>query len=553
MKSKLVFLSSFALLLLAAGQVIAGETDPDTIWPLCGRITENPPPGWRKQKGCPESRFGNPAYSDAPFSATFGPRPLGSENDRYDFHRGVDIPTPIGTPIFAIADGNVEIAGNHSSYSDPLIKLRHYRPGFSTCTSGAGCYHSFYLHVDDWVVAEDDSVEKGQLIGYSGASGASGFAHVHFEVRDAPAFDVFSAWSRDAVHPFGVVPYAATNNTSIIFNSVDATDVDAITAEITVTSNRYDLVAVSMTVFDANQQSVTQPGDVPDANGYLVHPSAFDMELGNFMYSHKNSSGYPWSSYGQGGANECPYHADHGSSYNGNVHLDAQDPADFHNGQFNGVHIQTNKYWNDDHYWLNLEFQQLVGPAECIEATTLFASGDTTTAQWGACSGSPNLPPVAAFSDDCNALSCDFDGSASVDNDGSIENYAWDFGDGNGASGALASHTFNQAGTFPVTLTVTDNGGASASVTRSITVEEPTGSNISLALSTNRKRNKITLTWSGAAGSRVDIIKNGAVVTTTKNDGNWGDRAVEPGNSYSYQVCETGNGGACSVIAGLNL
>ena len=161
----------------------AQSMDSQAVWPLCGRITEDKPKGWRPHKGCPSARFGNSLYTDEPFSSTFGPRPLGSESDRYDFHRGVDIATPTGTPIFAISDGNVEIAGVNSGYSDPLIKVRHYRPGFSTCTSGGGCYHSYYLHVSDWVVSEDETVNKGQLIGYTGASGASGFQHLHFEVR----------------------------------------------------------------------------------------------------------------------------------------------------------------------------------------------------------------------------------------------------------------------------------------------------------------------------------------------------------------------------------
>ena len=42
---------------------------------------------------------------------------------RYDFHRGVDIPTPIGTPLVAIDDGTVRIAGSHSAYSDGVVQV----------------------------------------------------------------------------------------------------------------------------------------------------------------------------------------------------------------------------------------------------------------------------------------------------------------------------------------------------------------------------------------------------------------------------------------------
>jgi hypothetical protein len=51
-----------------------------------------------------------------------------------------------------------------------------------------------------------------------------------------------------------------------------------------------------------------------------------------------------------------------------------------------------------------------------------------------------------------------FDGSGSSDPDGNTLTYAWDFGDGGTASSALASHTYAAAGSYLVTLTVTDNG-----------------------------------------------------------------------------------------------
>lgn len=390
---RLGFLVACVLFLLAPSTVAAGQTDPQPAWPLCGRISANPPVGWTESQGCPAVRFGNAAYSDQPLSSTYGPRPLYSGDNRYDFHRGVDIAAPLGTPVFAIADGLVQIAGDDPGYTDPLIKLRHFRPGQASCAS-VGCYYSLYLHVSDWVVPVGTTVTKGQLLGHTGASSASNFAHLHFEVRDAPASDTASAWSRDAVHPLRVLPYSVANNSSVVFGAVDTGNANATVAQVTVSSNRYDLQSVEMRVFDASHVEIAQPGNTPDARGYYVTPPFFDMETSNFQYSHKDSATFPWESYGAGGVNECPYASEHGAAYDGNVHMDAQSPTDFHQGLFNGVLVSTRKYWPSDvaDYWLQLEFQALRGPAACIEATAVFVGAASQTGKWGACTPPPPSP-----------------------------------------------------------------------------------------------------------------------------------------------------------------
>lgn len=89
----------------------------------------------------------------------------------------------------------------------------------------------------------------------------------------------------------------------------------------------------------------------------------------------------------------------------------------------------------------------------------------------------PNTPPVASFtatpSTGTVPLPVQCDGSSSTDAGGSISTYGWAFGDGTAGTGATTSHVYEQAGTFTVTLTVTDNLGLTGSTTRNVTVSAP--------------------------------------------------------------------------------
>jgi PKD repeat protein len=63
-----------------------------------------------------------------------------------------------------------------------------------------------------------------------------------------------------------------------------------------------------------------------------------------------------------------------------------------------------------------------------------------------------------------------YNASASTDEDGTITRYRWTFSDGHTEEGVVVSHDFVTAGTHLVTLTVTDNQGNNASVTRAVEV-----------------------------------------------------------------------------------
>ena len=87
--------------------------------------------------------------------------------------------------------------------------------------------------------------------------------------------------------------------------------------------------------------------------------------------------------------------------------------------------------------------------------------------------GPLNARPTAAFTETVDGLDVQLDASTSVDTDGTLTAYDWDFGDGVTASGVTTSHTFAAAGTYDVRLTVTDDRGATGSVVRPVTVTDP--------------------------------------------------------------------------------
>jgi PKD repeat protein len=118
-----------------------------------------------------------------------------------------------------------------------------------------------------------------------------------------------------------------------------------------------------------------------------------------------------------------------------------------------------------------------------IGLTAYLSSGSTTAPVTARISGlsagssvsAPvNQPPVARFTASPTGLAVSADATASSDPDGTVASYAWDFGDGTAAgSGSRPSHTYAASGTYPVRLVVTDDRGATGTVSHDVTVTSP--------------------------------------------------------------------------------
>ncbi len=95
-----------------------------------------------------------------------------------------------------------------------------------------------------------------------------------------------------------------------------------------------------------------------------------------------------------------------------------------------------------------------------------------------AAGGTPtNAAPTANFSSTTSGLTATFTDSSS-DSDGTIASRSWNFGDSTTSTATNPSKTYSAAGTYNVTLTVTDNGGATNSVTKSVTVASTGGGSV---------------------------------------------------------------------------
>ncbi len=90
-----------------------------------------------------------------------------------------------------------------------------------------------------------------------------------------------------------------------------------------------------------------------------------------------------------------------------------------------------------------------------------------------------NRAPVADFTESAESLNTGetviFDSSESYDPDGYIASYFWDFGDEKNGTGKIVNHTYTTPGNYMVKLTVTDDDGASSSLSATKTVTTPSG------------------------------------------------------------------------------
>jgi PKD repeat protein len=160
-----------------------------------------------------------------------------------------------------------------------------------------------------------------------------------------------------------------------------------------------------------------------------------------------------------------------------------------------------------------------------------------------------NQPPTARISAPTSGaagVAVTFNGSGSSDPDGSIAGYAWNFGDNTGgATGAQVSHTF-AAGTYTVSLTVTDNAGASNTASMQIVIAAANIPPTAAISGPGNGTEGVAVTFDGSGSTDSD----GAIVSYSWN---FGDNSAGSGaivdhtfaaGSYTVTLTVTDNDGA---------
>jgi murein DD-endopeptidase MepM/ murein hydrolase activator NlpD len=228
---------------------------PETpIWPLSGQKAED---------------------ADS-VHAPFGPRALPTQ---YDFHAGLDIPAPRGTPVRAVLSGAVVQVGTWngtSSGAGNSITIRH----------GSG-HATSYLHLDEIRVAHGAQVRQGEVVGTVGSTGAT-YPHLHLGYF--PALVNNARDERLSRNPLELLPYRKSAQLpTATFDSV-AVELNVPLRQMTIVSvevsgggqtrrvNYYDVVQLGSTARDQQVQSgIRIDAGRPSAGRFILRLTPLDF------------------------------------------------------------------------------------------------------------------------------------------------------------------------------------------------------------------------------------------------------------------------------------
>ena len=144
-----------------------------------------------------------------------------------------------------------------------------------------------------------------------------------------------------------------------------------------------------------------------------------------------------------------------------------------------------------------------------------------------------NKPPIATFTCSASGESATLDASGSVDPDGSITQYMWDFGDGSLGTGTQVQHTYTTRTNAQVTLTVLDNNNGVSLTQQTIVLQEP----VNLAVNFQPSNAAVPAGFVVDSGSAFDSTKGyGWVVMPSSSGTRDRDSSLSPDQAYDTMI-----------------
>ncbi len=128
-----------------------------------------------------------PVKSDSCITQYYGYTEFAKQAYGTKFHTGLDFRAPLGDPVFAAADGKVAVVEDNDKNA-----WRKYQYGKYIILEHDNNLSTLYAHLSRQVIREGQTVAQGDIIGYSGNTGYSFGAHLHFGVYPTPV----SGWRR---------------------------------------------------------------------------------------------------------------------------------------------------------------------------------------------------------------------------------------------------------------------------------------------------------------------------------------------------------------------
>ncbi len=183
-----------------------GKNDLNFSQYSAGTLIDIPKYDGKKLAARCEDEYGHP-YTNA--CLTYTTVYMGNYHlDHKEFggsHLAIDIRVPTGTPVYAVANGIVEIAESRVTGFGRYIVVRH--DNVPLVGGGTDTLYSAYAHLSQVGTNEGVIVKKGDLIGYSGSSGISTTPHLHFQIDR----------SRAPFHPWWPFSSAEASNAKLNF------------------------------------------------------------------------------------------------------------------------------------------------------------------------------------------------------------------------------------------------------------------------------------------------------------------------------------------------